>query len=213
VPPRALILTALVGIASGGAGAVLASSLIRRDAPAAVTAASAAAIPVRSARDGRAVASDRALAAIDQRLRAVEDRQNQPPPRADTSAAGDPLPDAQRAEQQIAAHRAAIEAHDHELRDSGWAATAEARLTASLGQTVGGGQLVRADCRSKTCTAEIAWPSYGAASDGYRSALYDFALNCGRQVVLPPPEHGEGTYHATVVYDCDGALDRGIRAQ
>jgi hypothetical protein len=61
------------------------------------------------------------------------------------------------------------------------------------------------DCRSETCTADVQFPNFQAATNGWFSiASGRFANDCRRDVLIDDPRtHStEGPMHAAVFFDC-----------
>ena len=94
-----------------------------------------------------------------------------------------------------------IDEHDREPRNRKWASEAEAKLTENLA-VIGKGKFeaVRVDCRSSTCMATVEWPSYREARAGHMDLLHmTTAVNCIREITVPPPADPEARYQGTMV--------------
>ncbi len=85
-----------------------------------------------------------------------------------------------------------------------WAPGAEEDFRGDLGlaATESGGELLKLDCRSITCYAEIRWPTRDVAVAGAdRVVRQQFRRNCFQKIILPPPaSKSPGT--AQMMVDC-----------
>jgi hypothetical protein len=126
------------------------------------------------------------------------------------NATGTPLwPDARRAPAlpdarvTLAAFTAKLDAHAREARDQGWADPTTRSIRRTLEANTAGGFAVKAlDCRTRSCVADLEWPSHAAASAGYRAAMTGFDLPCATEIVLPPPATPDRAYRARLHLAC-----------
>jgi hypothetical protein len=141
------------------------------------------------------------------RARAAVDR---PPPRwlepaASSPAAGTRTAPGLGAEERRAAFAATIAAHAREPLDATWARQTAALVDSGLAASgTEGGYVVRGvDCRSQTCVAELEWPSYELAAEGYQSALTaSFGRPCATEIVIPEPIPAGGSHRAQLHVRC-----------
>jgi len=107
--------------------------------------------------------------------------------------------------------RGLLDAHDAEPRDSAWAQRWTETLkpdfdalAPNLGFSVRG-----IDCRSTSCTAELQWPSYDAATEHWQELLHHrYSANCAVAVDLRTPERPEDPYTARVLLRNCQALEQ-----
>jgi hypothetical protein len=121
------------------------------------------------------------------------------PPPAPSSAV--PAADPERRQADFAQK---LESHAHEAADPAWAAALVPDLERGLvaGGSDGGYSLHGIDCRARTCLAELEWSDYGAAVEGYHTALTaDLGHFCATEIVLPRTA-GSGPYRATLHVTC-----------
>jgi hypothetical protein len=107
-----------------------------------------------------------------------------------TEEAPPPIPDVEASRTRAQeAHRAAIERHQSESADPGWARHAVSAVgdtLTKLGQEKGF-TFGKVDCRSTSCTASIGWPNRGDASRTYADLLHASYgdVNCRREILIP----------------------------
>lgn len=104
-------------------------------------------------------------------------------------------------------HQETIDQHSRESIDPRWSLQANRLLEADLGEVASRDhlQLIRVDCRTTTCLATIAWQSYASALSTYGDLLHGaYRVNCGRRILLPPPEDRTRPYQAQLIFDCEG---------
>lgn len=187
------VLASLVMSSRGSNGPVAAAAPVRRGAIVVERDAASPAAPSTAAAQIRA---------MDRRLAAIEAREPGEPGAPDSP----PDPAQVRAEQQRA-HDDAIAAHRSAAIDPAWAARADTGLTAQLAGMAQASSfaVLDVDCRTATCTAELEWPSYGAAVEQFTTILHGrYDLNCDRRILLPEPADPAIAYRATAVFDCTG---------
>lgn len=117
-----------------------------------------------------------------------------------------PLPPEVEREEILSRHAEAIAEHRRQPVDEGWAASTSASLQSDLariGAAKGRFRVVQVDCRETTCIAEMEWPSFDAAREGFGAALHHaYEANCARRVYLPEPSDSSQRYRATMYFDC-----------
>jgi hypothetical protein len=104
-------------------------------------------------------------------------------------------------------HEAALRAHHDEPRDAKWASSTEGMLAADLAGVRDKGKfaVVGVDCRMTSCVTVLEWSSYDEALHGYGATLREpFHVNCGQEILLPPPPNPAAPYQASMVFDCEG---------
>jgi hypothetical protein len=109
-----------------------------------------------------------------------------------------------REEGRLRWHRR-LDDHGTEPLDPAWAANVAARFQADLASMAadGGFRPVAVRCHSRTCAAEVEYPSFDAATQGFQDLLVaPYALGCGTQTVLEEPADPSVPYVATVLFDC-----------
>ncbi len=111
-------------------------------------------------------------------------------------------------EQANASWRDELEQHAREAVDPSWSDHAEARFYEDLDAMAGDGafRTVVVDCRSESCTAEVEFETFGAATRGFVGLLTaEYSENCGTKTVLDDPLDPAEPYRATILYDCSEA--------
>jgi hypothetical protein len=203
------VLTAVIGLAAGALGSAMFSYF--RDSNAEVKAPPILRAPAASGEAATALREMRAM--LEQERR----RQASAPPEVDVES---PVPAAtaeppseeelqlsleEEAAARARAHEAEIQEHAREARDGAWAEDAEAGILSTLESLPAlGGRVLRVDCRTTTCTSDVAWHNYGAALGGYAAALHAaLPVKCGRSIVLPRPDDASAAYRGTFVFDCE----------
>jgi len=93
--------------------------------------------------------------------------------------------------------------HASEPRDDAWASPLTERMQRSLSAAFeGSAQTTSVDCRSKTCTATLSFPTPGAALASIQQSRNFVVLGCKGGSVIPKPPTNAGPYDLTVVYNC-----------
>jgi hypothetical protein len=123
---------------------------------------------------------------------------------ADPPELGDLTEEADRLHEEH--HEAALRRHRDEPKDPRWASATEAILEGEIGQIGDPAKfkLVKLDCRTISCVGVLEWPSYGEAQRSYGVALRrPYSVNCGLEVLLPPPLNPAAPYQASMIFDCE----------
>jgi hypothetical protein len=98
--------------------------------------------------------------------------------------------------------------HDSEPLDSAWAGTESDQIKRDFAVKTSKAsaksvELKAVDCRSKTCAAQLSFPT---PTDGLgfiqRGPGALAVLGCNGYSSIPPPPTGEGRYELTVLYTC-----------
>lgn len=150
------------------------------------------------------------VAALEHRLDRPQRSDDRPP---DPSSQSQPGSD--REAERVAQYQKELEYrtrsladHDGEPLDSAWAGTESdqirrdfARKTSNAGaRSV---ELKAVDCRSKTCTAELSFPTPVAGLGFIQQGPATLAVpGCNGFSSVPPPPTGDGRYEVTVLYTC-----------
>ena len=106
-----------------------------------------------------------------------------------------------------------IQSHRSDRKDEPWATNAASLLRSDLEAAMAGAafRIVDVDCRTTSCTAELAWPRAVDAFKDYESIVRrSYMLNCARGVSLPEARN-EGPMQATLIFDCAKWKDAGSR--
>jgi hypothetical protein len=122
---------------------------------------------------------------------------NRPPPSRETLAAS--------TAEHLARHQAAVDAHWREPVDPSWAKEAEASFARGLAavKTSTPSEFDKVDCRSKTCVADLHFPSYEAERNTFLEYVtHGYEHQCGKELYGPVPEDGSKPYSVTLVLDC-----------
>ncbi|AUX46476.1 uncharacterized protein SOCE26_079820 [Sorangium cellulosum] len=97
---------------------------------------------------------------------------------------------------------------DHDLApvEPGWAS----RTGAALGEALVGLKdrarftIVEVDCRTRSCAATLEWTSYTDATNDAPAILHArYRADCGKTVLMPPPEDPASVYRTRVLFECD----------
>jgi hypothetical protein len=182
---------ALLGILAGTSVTVLVMTLLRVRAP-----DPAGAAPVTRA--ARAQASPRpALARTAPRLDpAGVERPDLAPAAA--------LPPAPEPDKRLATFQAKIESHGRDGLDPVWASQTTAAVNQVLAESSpqGGFAVKGVDCRRRSCVAQLEWPSYAAASEGFHAVVGGYGASCASEIVLPPTDAPDRPYRANLFLAC-----------
>jgi hypothetical protein len=207
---RSAVLVAMTGLASGTLGAILyahfaipsprlvSSRLERPEVQG----------PVIPPGWDRALVSR--VSTVEQRLDEIGSRAPAPPASTKLSAASEPKDERTR-EQRRAEHyqkeldhlEKMLADHASEPNDDAWARPLATSMQQSLSRAFEGvAQTKNIDCRSKTCTATLSFPTPGAAlASLQQSRKYTF-IGCKGGSIIPTPPKSAGPYDLTVVYSC-----------
>jgi hypothetical protein len=103
-------------------------------------------------------------------------------------------------------HEKLLAQHDAERRDAAWAPKQQRVVEATLGALSGAPRvsfsLRSVDCRTSSCVARLAWPSENAARMNLQELLAgSAAAGCAREIAFPHAET-EGSYVASLYFDC-----------
>lgn len=99
--------------------------------------------------------------------------------------------------------------HQNEPVDAAWARVAEPGLQADLAQLArsdGGAAFVvqGVECRTRSCAAELRFPSYGSADATASRLLHEpYSQPCARTVFVPEPDDANAPYALTLYFQCD----------
>jgi hypothetical protein len=164
------------------------------------------AAPVAQPATQTAPSDDTRLRAIEAQLAALSRRDEAPPARSSPALRPSELERAdleRRAEQD---HDVRLTTHNQEPRDASWASRQELAMTNALRDVAAlprhAFSVDAVDCRSKTCVAQLAWPSEQTAKEELMDLLNDsMAVGCARQIVLPS-NTGQARYQASMLIDC-----------
>jgi hypothetical protein len=103
-------------------------------------------------------------------------------------------------------HAEALRRHRSDPRDPRWADATEPKIEADLAKAAERSKfkIVRVDCRMASCVSVLEWDSYPAARSGLGMALREpYSVNCGLEVLLPPPLNPAAPYQADMIFDCE----------
>lgn len=208
-----------VGIVAGVGGALIASRFNRPPANAALPEATAERPPrpviIPPGWDGNLVAR---VARLEE---GASQRQAEAKPAASDAgaAAGAELDPAQHAaqraqerlqhyEKELSYREEFIGKHNQEPVDAAWSQSANQTLHDQLtaAEAREGAKLKQVDCRSKTCTATLEFPTPSDAlfyiQQGGMTATSAAAKVCNGSIMIPTPPTGAGAYDLTVLYTC-----------
>ncbi|MGK3965249.1 hypothetical protein WMF38_13845 [Sorangium sp. So ce118] len=145
------------------------------------------------------------LKELNERLSALEQRDEQQDPDEKGSGERVEMPDLEEWKAKKADHhREVIAAHERAVEDPTWAPQARASLLTEI-RTVGSGTFdVRdVDCRTNTCAAVLEWKNYEEAFSSWSTAVeHNYGVNCAREILLPEPSDRDAPYQATMVMTC-----------
>jgi len=97
----------------------------------------------------------------------------------------------------------ALADHASEPTDGSWAGPLVASMQQSLGKAFeGAAQTKSVDCRSKTCTATLSFPTPKDALVSLQQTHKLQVQGCKGFAAIPTPPTGAGPYDLTVVYNC-----------
>jgi hypothetical protein len=108
---------------------------------------------------------------------------------------------------QIAAHRAALDAHARAPIDPEWSRETEKTLRDHLSSLAARSSFTveSVDCKTRTCVALLAFASYADAQARWQSVLmHPNGAGCGSEVTLEDPADPARRYELTFVYQCPG---------
>jgi hypothetical protein len=137
---------------------------------------------------------------------------------AEPGASPRPRSSAEFRQHELEEHEAAIERHAKEPRDQDWATGMESRVREALDKLADKHELrLRGvDCRTRTCTADLVWPSPRSAENNLMAVVTGSAeaIQCLRRITLPEPTKPGRSVEATMFIDCsderrDGSTGNG----
>lgn len=108
-------------------------------------------------------------------------------------------------QRELAEHEQALAVHEREGRDNQWAFQMESQLQAQFAELPSEIQLrlQRMDCRTRTCSVVLTWPSHEAAREEITLPSQLVAsIPCATRMTLPEPIPGQSAYEATLLMDC-----------
>jgi len=103
------------------------------------------------------------------------------------------------------AHERSLRAHAAEPVSQSWAASTSSTLRADLEtqRDAIAAELLEVSCRSRSCIARLAWPTYDVARAHYGELLHaPSQVRCTREILLPEPPDPSRRYEATAFFDC-----------
>jgi hypothetical protein len=199
------------GIISGTVGAVVAGHF-NKGAPdqlqAAPVAPAARAVIAPPGWDPRLMAR---LSGLEQQVDRLSAGQAKPVPAPGSEAP--PPPVVARERERLADYQReldfrdqALAEHAREALDQGWARAQEESVRASLAGLGESAAISAVECRSRTCTATLAFPSPTDALVTIQQKQGSLSVGgCHGFIAIPPPPTGEGRYELTIVYNgCRG---------
>ncbi len=89
--------------------------------------------------------------------------------------------------------------------DASWARQKESALSSGIQalSRAGGFKLVSTQCKTISCAATMEWSDYASAMKSYSVVLHDSQqAKCRRKILLPEPDNKNAPYQATIVLDC-----------
>ncbi|HVU52393.1 MAG TPA: hypothetical protein VHL80_16980 [Polyangia bacterium] len=216
---RSSIPVILVGVVAGVGGALVAGRF-NRPAP-----ANAAVPPAAEARPRPVVIPPGWDASLLSRVARLEERLEQrqaeakAPPSEGLAGAGgvtDPAQQASQRERERLEHYEKeldyrsdfIDRHNQEPIDTAWspATTQAIQERLSAGESSDGAKVKQVECRSKTCTATLTFPSPSEAlsyiQQGGKAASNAAVASCNGSIMIPTPPTSAGAYDLTVLYTC-----------
>jgi hypothetical protein len=129
--------------------------------------------------------------------------------RARPRAAPEPAPADERRDDRLAHYQTELEhrgallaAHDAEGVDGAWSRDTTDQLRASVLASLAGrnATIEGIDCRTKTCTTQLAFASPDAALAYIASAPHFPVTGLNGLTVTPTPPNSDGTYELTIVH-------------
>lgn len=210
-------IVAVTGIASGAAGAMLYSrfmlpAAVRTPTTVLTVERPAAQAPVRVpiVPPGWDPTLVPRLAVVENRLDALRTSsrtESSPTSDAPQLVGDDRTREEKRADhyqQELDYRKDALADHDREPTDNAWAGPQVASMQQSLGKAFDGtAQTKSVDCRSKTCTATLAFPTPSDALVALAQKSQGLTVQgCKGAVAIPTPPANAGVYDLTVLYNC-----------
>jgi hypothetical protein len=96
----------------------------------------------------------------------------------------------------------ALAEHAREVVDQGWASAQEKSVRTALAGLGDAAALTAVECRSRTCTATLAFPSPADALATIQQQHAGLAVDgCHGFIAIPPPPTGDGRYEMTIIYN------------
>ncbi len=114
-----------------------------------------------------------------------------PPLTNQSAAAGEAQRREESKRRHTEAYERALKTHAAQPVDSGWAGTASEMFRADIEakKAESRAKVVGVDCRTDSCVAELAWPSFHEARTGFRAVLHaHYRVNCVKSITLPEPK-------------------------
>jgi hypothetical protein len=102
-------------------------------------------------------------------------------------------------------HRQHLAHHSKEPRDAAWADRTEQEIGTKLAllSERSDYDVLRLECRSRTCSCELGWPDYPTAVSTYARVLQQLNIaGCGQEILLSPPPDPLQSYQATMLFAC-----------
>lgn len=165
-------------------------------APAQESGASSERAPGRSGRDLALLAK---VGELESRVDSLES-----PDRAEEVGSAEEGPRAKAAEEYLAEHEDALEAHRFEPVDATWAQGTTPSFQFDMERVAEevGFELGKIECRNETCSAETKWEKFSGAKENYlRLLTTPFRANCARRIVFPEKAADEPV-QGTLLLDC-----------
>ena len=151
------------------------------------------------------------LSHVEQQLDELRHPDASPPAAAGPSAGAGPNPvearEKERAiqyDQELDYRQEALANHASEPSDPAWAGPLASTMRQSLSTAFEGlAQTANVDCRSKTCTATLTFPTPSDALVSLRQSASKLSVDgCGSLAAIPTPPTSAGPYDLTLVYTC-----------
>lgn len=202
---QTFLMAAALLVAAIGGGVVSSALAGRTSAPPPVAAAKAPAHEAEEntarapARSGRDLALLAKVGELESRVDNLESSERPEGPGG--AEEGQPM---KTAEEYLAEHEDALEAHRLEPVDPAWARGTTPsfqmdieRVAEEVGFKVG-----KVECRSETCSAETKWDEFSSAKENYlRLLTTPFRANCARRIVFPEKGADEPV-EGTLLLEC-----------
>jgi hypothetical protein len=209
---RLLLAIGATGLGAGALGAVLASSSAAKSPPPrpGSVRTESPETPAPVIPPGWNLALVSRLSHVEQRLDELGHSDAAPPAAAGASEGVGPNPAESREQQRLDQYQKELEYreqalanHAREPSDVAWAGPQAATMQQSLSNAFGGlARTANVDCRSKTCTATLTFPTPSDALVSFRDSSKLSVQGCGSLAAVPTPPTSAGPYDLTLVYTC-----------
>jgi hypothetical protein len=211
---RLVLVIVATGLGAGALGSVLASSrLTKPPSP------RSSAVSTERSQDPAPVIPPGWDLALVSRLSHVEQRLGElgrARPDASPSAAAEPSADkgsdpvqareeqrANQYQQELDYRERALATHTAEATDTAWAGPLAATMQQSLSTSFQGlARTTNVDCRTKTCTATLTFPTPSDALMSFHDSSKLSVQGCSGLAAVPTPPTSAGPYDLTLIYSC-----------